>query len=255
MDRSKFPPQLIVLESLMSDEEVGEMQDFLLNEQQWKRASHEGGDENRKHVTIDGIRKGLEVFDIEIKERIHKVIEDFYGDLFFIPEVYSYSRWAVGDTLGVHCDSGYTGGELMVEHMGSESHGAMSIHLNDVASVLYLTDDYSGGEFYFINYDYKIKPKAGTAIIFPATHQYAHGVTELISGERITMTSFWPRVKSMVLSLKPTLYERWWRGVRNPESIFTLLPQSYQKELEPLLLPLHLLDIDEYGLPPMPEAW
>jgi hypothetical protein len=249
MDQNKFPPQLIVLDSLMSAEELSQIQDFLLNKQKWKRAPHEGGDENRKHVTLDGTYKGLEVFDIEIKKRIHKAIEDFYGDLFFIPNVFSYSRWAVGDSLLVHCDSGHSGGELIVEHSEGGPEGPISIHLNDVASVLYLTDDYIGGEFHFINYDFKIKPKAGTVIIFPATHQYAHGVTELISGERITMTSFWPRVKSMVLSLKPTLYDKWWERVRNPESLFTLIPRDYLKELPPPLMPLHLANMDEHGNP------
>lgn len=50
-----------------------------------------------------------------------------------------------------------------------------------VSAILYLNDNYSGGELEFPTYDLKIKPKAGTLYVFPSNYPYrhiAHPVTE-----------------------------------------------------------------------------
>jgi predicted 2-oxoglutarate/Fe(II)-dependent dioxygenase YbiX len=43
-----------------------------------------------------------------------------------------------------------------------------------VSVVIYLNDDYEGGEIEFPNFDIKIKPKAGTMILFPSNFAYTH---------------------------------------------------------------------------------
>lgn len=56
--------------------------------------------------------------------------------------------------------------------------------------ILFCTDDYVGGNFYFSKLNIILKPAKNTLIIFPAgkdTDIYEHGVTEIISGSRITM--------------------------------------------------------------------
>jgi len=50
------------------------------------------------------------------------------------------------------------------------------------ASIIYLNDDYVDGELYFVNKNYKIKPKPGTLIIFPGTEEYEHGVKTVGNG-------------------------------------------------------------------------
>lgn len=44
------------------------------------------------------------------------------------------------------------------------------------ASIIYLNDDYEGGEFYFVHKDFEIKPPARSLLIFPGTDPYEHGV-------------------------------------------------------------------------------
>jgi hypothetical protein len=45
------------------------------------------------------------------------------------------------------------------------------------AAVLYINDDYTGGELFFPKFDnFSLKPAAGTLMIFPGTEQYEHGV-------------------------------------------------------------------------------
>lgn len=44
----------------------------------------------------------------------------------------------------------------------------------EYAALLYLNDDYEGGEIYFPQYDLHIKPESGDLIFFPGTHRYMH---------------------------------------------------------------------------------
>lgn len=51
-----------------------------------------------------------------------------------------------------------------------------------LTAILYINDDYVGGEIDFINDDLCIKPKAGSMVIFPSNLQ--HEVLEILSGNR-----------------------------------------------------------------------
>ena len=54
-------------------------------------------------------------------------------------------------------------------------------------SVLYLNDDYEGGEIYYPDYDYLYKPKAGSMALHRGNTR--HGVKKVISGERFCAAS------------------------------------------------------------------
>lgn len=51
-----------------------------------------------------------------------------------------------------------------------------------LTAILYVNDDYLGGEIDFIHDDLIIKPKAGSVVIFPSNKQ--HEVLEILSGNR-----------------------------------------------------------------------
>ena len=59
-----------------------------------------------------------------------------------------------------------------------------------LACLIYLNDDYEGGEIYFPRQDISIKPKAGTLITFPGSLHYIHGVNKITSGTRYTITEW-----------------------------------------------------------------
>lgn len=46
----------------------------------------------------------------------------------------------------------------------------------EYASIIYINDNYNGGEFYFVHKDFQIKPPARSLLIFPGTDPYEHGV-------------------------------------------------------------------------------
>lgn len=43
-----------------------------------------------------------------------------------------------------------------------------------ISAVIYLNDDYEGGEIEFPNFNIKLKPEAGMVILFPSNFAYAH---------------------------------------------------------------------------------
>jgi predicted 2-oxoglutarate/Fe(II)-dependent dioxygenase YbiX len=58
------------------------------------------------------------------------------------------------------------------------------------ASILYLNDDYEGGETFFPGYGVRLAPKAGTLVVFGAGTDYVHGVTKVTRGTRYTLAGW-----------------------------------------------------------------
>ena len=62
------------------------------------------------------------------------------------------------------------------------------------AALLYLNDDYEGGEIYFPQHGYfEYKPKPGSIVILEGSVDYMHGVKPVPKGTRYTITNFWTK--------------------------------------------------------------
>jgi len=79
-------------------------------------------------------------------------------------------------------------------HWTAGSSGGLHIDANDNAegwiewsTVVYLNDDFEGGEIYFPKIDFSYKPKKYSAVFFPGNDiTYLHGISEITSGHRYT---------------------------------------------------------------------
>jgi hypothetical protein len=94
-------------------------------------------------------------------------------------------------------DSRFCGGSYVVRWSNGKK---MDLHVDDLGSgenqlsgVLYLNEDYSGGSIVFPTHNLHIKPKRFELIVFPGNLNYAHEVTEVISGTRFTVP-FWTEI-------------------------------------------------------------
>ena len=58
------------------------------------------------------------------------------------------------------------------------------------AYVLYLNEDYQGGEIVYTVKNITIKPKAGTILVHSSLEDCTHGVKEILSGERFVIAGF-----------------------------------------------------------------
>jgi hypothetical protein len=83
----------------------------------------------------------------------------------------SLLRYQLGENYGAHYD-------------GSTSSG------RSVSPILYLNDDYEGGELEFVYHGLKIKPKAGSLYLFPANYAYAHIAHPVTKGTKYAIVTF-----------------------------------------------------------------
>jgi predicted 2-oxoglutarate/Fe(II)-dependent dioxygenase YbiX len=56
-----------------------------------------------------------------------------------------------------------------------------------VSAVVYLNDDYEGGEIDFIRQELKIKPSVGDIVLFPSNYVYEHASCEVTSGTKYSV--------------------------------------------------------------------
>lgn len=65
---------------------------------------------------------------------------------------------------------------------------------NDIATLVYINDDYTGGEIYFPAYDISYKPEPGDLLCFPDNPDFIHGVKEIKDGIRYTTPRWFTRI-------------------------------------------------------------
>lgn len=92
-------------------------------------------------------------------------------------------RWDAGEEQLIHAD-----GE-------NEDGTPNETYIVDYGSIIYINDNYLGGEIYFPQHQIEITPKAGTLIFFPSSKYYLHGVRKILAGVRYTSPHFWIPVK------------------------------------------------------------
>lgn len=60
-------------------------------------------------------------------------------------------------------------------------------YVTTVSIVVYLNDDYEGGELWFPRFNLTHKPKAGDIAVFPSTYIYEHASQDMISGTKYSI--------------------------------------------------------------------
>lgn len=85
----------------------------------------------------------------------------------------SVSKYSTGKSMGPHVDDYGNGDDP------------------NISVVLYLNDDYVGGELFFREQGVKIKPEAGSIVIFPSVEPYYHESLPVESGIKYMAPGFW----------------------------------------------------------------
>jgi hypothetical protein len=79
----------------------------------------------------------------------------------------------------------YKGGQEYTAHYDGGTSSGRSI-----SPILYLNDDYEGGELEFVNFNLKIKPEAGTLYLFPANYPYRHIAHPVTNGTKYAIVTW-----------------------------------------------------------------
>lgn len=128
------------------------------------------------HTYHDIENKDKNVLDIIQKTalRVYDFVLNNYDNEFenFINEKTHIAKFVVGKGMHDHYDSSRP---------------------LDIATLVYLNDDYSGGEIYFPKYNISFKPKPGDLLCFPDNPNFVHGVKPIIDGIRFTLPRWFTR--------------------------------------------------------------
>jgi predicted 2-oxoglutarate/Fe(II)-dependent dioxygenase YbiX len=115
---------------------------------------------------------------------ITKYVMPFFGvkiESWERPQLLSYEK---GGKYDPHAD-----GELSVKKPGGKNVWRR-FHNRDISLILYLNDEFTGGDLIFPDYGIRIKPKPGLFVAFPSTGDYLHGAEPTQSGDRIVMVTW-----------------------------------------------------------------
>jgi hypothetical protein len=89
-------------------------------------------------------------------------------------------RWKEGHHMPLHIDRQLAGGDTM-----------------DYSSLIYLNDNYTGGELCFLENikETNSKMKALSCVIFPSGEGHLHGVKKILKGKRYTIPSWYAELQ------------------------------------------------------------
>jgi prolyl 4-hydroxylase len=113
------------------------------------------------------IRRG---FDLKMESIVKPLVKETWGvDLRQHAETH-FVRYSPGNYYTPHSDTGLNRSDRYF------------------TVICYLNDDFEGGQTSFPQLDYRITPRSGKAVIFPAT--YLHCAEPVISGEKYILVSW-----------------------------------------------------------------
>ena len=169
-----------------------ESTDAYLNENtsitKWRQWSASNGDYvfGEQKWILNSITTETDSSLLLINKKIKDVIEYYsneYAKEYQIELGYltplSISKYYVGKSMGLHVDS-----------YGNDNNGKDEISPT-LSIVVYLNDDYEGGELYFKNQRVTIKPSAGSIVIFPSNMPYLHESKIIKKGTKYMSPGFW----------------------------------------------------------------
>jgi predicted 2-oxoglutarate/Fe(II)-dependent dioxygenase YbiX len=155
------------------------MSDMLLKK--WKPYNNDGGGSTLigrstiLHENEKAYNQILDVYSKCLQEYINQ------NNLNITTDNLGVGRWLVRD---------YAAGSVMTAHIDGYSY--VKDGENEVRPIftiiLYINDDYEGGEIHFPNENVAIKPDAGSVLIFPSN--LLHEVKTVISGNRYMTQSY-----------------------------------------------------------------
>jgi hypothetical protein len=102
----------------------------------------------------------------------YRLTQPIYADLLQI------MSWPVGIHMPPHADNANPDGSLH------------AMAHRDFSGIVYLNDDYQGGEFYFTALDTVVTPKKGMLVAFTAGFYHEHAVLRVEGSRRLTMPFF-----------------------------------------------------------------
>lgn len=174
------------IEQIENLDKVNDESDYLSKWDKWNASTDQSisyGFKKEGYVYPKAIKSSYDKECLNILNTIKKISEECISDYIkknnldevFLPNYFSIRKYNFGADMGPHADS---------EDPTDKDHPYIS-------GVLYLNDNYSGGELDFPAQKISIKPEAGSMIIFPSYRPYIHHPKPPINGNKYMCPFFW----------------------------------------------------------------
>ena len=189
--RKELPEGVLIFEDYLEPDLCRKLADYADSQTFTKLnvVDHEKSDKKRvvtapsdgrvtDHVEIDGMAGEI----LSIMNDVYcNRLSPFYNVNFEWYERPQILRYPPGGKYNQHADA---------DHWLPDKKKWVRTQDRDYSVLLYLNEEYEGGELEFNNYKYKFKPKTGMLVGFPSGHQYLHAAHPTTSGIRYVIVSW-----------------------------------------------------------------
>ena len=157
----------------------------------WSLGDHKSNWESRifvcDEIDDDNIRSIIE----SIHYRVCSICAKFDTEEVVYPEFSNLVYWGTGMELGAHADNFW---------IDNPEKPHYSCH-RDYSAVIYLNNNYVGGETFFVKNGYEVEPKIGKLILFTSGKEHVHGVKQVTSGSRYTMALWFTKNENKIFKI------------------------------------------------------
>jgi RNAse (barnase) inhibitor barstar len=141
-------------------------------------------------------------FYIEVLKKAKAQVEERFSTKVKM-EQFLLNRWRVGRYQDPHIDyflEHEDNNPEIVDYFSNQEEFFEDFKQNfktkNFSTIIYINDDFEGGELYFSQYDnLELKPEANSAISFKGDTNHMHGVKTVTDGVRHTISLFWTEVE------------------------------------------------------------
>ncbi len=131
----------------------------------------------------DVVEQGLltEAIEAAVKRAFQQAVAPAFGQQIAWMEVPQVLRYQAGGLYGPHADS---------EHFNDNTGMWKKVLDRDASLLLYLNQDFTGGELSFAQFNYRYQPVSGELLFFPSHGHYAHQALPVTTGVRYVIVSW-----------------------------------------------------------------
>jgi hypothetical protein len=173
--------RIVEIPNFVSKDVADSMVEYFKKEDRWGETAFNGSHgapTQTGHVRPSDFGLDDSVFDM-VNDKLGLAVSMVYNKQ-VTPSSIHAQKWEIGSSANPHSDNS--------DFDGNPSEGFDNLKY---VGILYLNSDYEGGDLYFPEHQISIHPNAGSMYIFSGGVENIHGVTEITSGTRYSIVSFW----------------------------------------------------------------
>lgn len=131
----------------------------------------------------DVVQQGelTEPIETALKRAFQENVAKAFGHQMAWMEAPQVLRYEAGGLYGPHADG---------DHFNAATGMWQKVLDRDASLLLYLNEDFSGGELSFAQFNYRYQPIAGDLLFFPSNGHYAHQALPVTQGVRYVIVSW-----------------------------------------------------------------